>query len=271
MSVEVGTVFGAAEREQRVTEAPSSVTIVTAEDIRTFGWRTLAEALSSVRGFYVTNDRNYTYVGRARLRPAERLQQPRAGAGQRPPLQRQRLRPGARRPRVPDRPGARRSHRGDPRTGLGALRHQRVLRGDQRRAAAGRGGRRQRIERRSRAASTPIACARAMAAAANPASTRCFSVSHLSSDGQSLLYFPEYDEPDVQLRRQPRRRSANRRRACSGRSAAAGCRVQGAYVSRRKVRADRFLRDHAGRQQLHRRLTAAGSTRWSPARSRARR
>ena len=63
MSVEVGTVFGAAKREQRVTEAPSSVTIVTAEDIRTFGWRTLAEALTSVRGFYVTNDRNYSYVG----------------------------------------------------------------------------------------------------------------------------------------------------------------------------------------------------------------
>jgi len=63
MSIEVGTVFGAARREQRVTEAPSSVTVVTAEDIRTFGWRTLAEALSGVRGFYVTNDRNYTYVG----------------------------------------------------------------------------------------------------------------------------------------------------------------------------------------------------------------
>ncbi|MEO5821624.1 MAG: TonB-dependent receptor [Vicinamibacteraceae bacterium] len=63
MSVEVGTVFGAAKREQRVTEAPSSVTIVTAEDIRLFGWRTLAEALTSVRGFYVTNDRNYSYVG----------------------------------------------------------------------------------------------------------------------------------------------------------------------------------------------------------------
>jgi iron complex outermembrane receptor protein len=63
MSVEVGTVFGAARREQRVTEAPSSVTIVTAEDIRLFGWRTLAEALTSVRGFYVTNDRNYSYVG----------------------------------------------------------------------------------------------------------------------------------------------------------------------------------------------------------------
>jgi iron complex outermembrane receptor protein len=63
MSVDVGTVFGAAKREQRVTEAPSSVTILTADDIRRFGWHTLAEALTSVRGFYVTNDRNWQYVG----------------------------------------------------------------------------------------------------------------------------------------------------------------------------------------------------------------
>src|SRR4051812_416020 len=63
LSVEVGTVFGAAKREQRTSEAPSSVTILTAEEIRTFGWRTMAEALTGVRGFYTTNDRNYTYVG----------------------------------------------------------------------------------------------------------------------------------------------------------------------------------------------------------------
>jgi outer membrane receptor for ferrienterochelin and colicins len=63
LSVEVGTVFGAAKREQRVTEAPSSVTILTAEDVRRFGWRTMGEALASVRGFYTTYDRNYTYVG----------------------------------------------------------------------------------------------------------------------------------------------------------------------------------------------------------------
>jgi outer membrane receptor for ferrienterochelin and colicins len=63
LSVEVGTVFGAAKREQRLTEAPSSVTILTAEDIRTFGWTTMADALNGVRGFYTTNDRNYTYVG----------------------------------------------------------------------------------------------------------------------------------------------------------------------------------------------------------------
>jgi iron complex outermembrane receptor protein len=63
LAVEVDTVYGAARREQRVTEAPSSVTILTADDVRTFGWRTLSEALASVRGFYTTYDRNYTYVG----------------------------------------------------------------------------------------------------------------------------------------------------------------------------------------------------------------
>ena len=143
MSVEVGTVFGAARREQRVTEAPSSVTIVTAEDIRTFGWRTLAEALSSVRGFYVTNDRNYTYVGvRGFGRPSDYNNRvlvlvnghryndnvyDQALLGHEFPIDLV----------------ARRSHRSDPRTRLGALRHQRVLRGHQRGAAAGRGGRRQ--------------------------------------------------------------------------------------------------------------------------------
>jgi iron complex outermembrane receptor protein len=63
MALEVGTVFGASRREQRVTEAPSSVTILSAEDVRTFGWTTMAEVLNGVRGFYTTNDRNYTYVG----------------------------------------------------------------------------------------------------------------------------------------------------------------------------------------------------------------
>jgi outer membrane receptor protein involved in Fe transport len=63
MALEVASVTGAARHEQRVTEAPSSVTVITAADIKTFGWRTLSDVLRSVRGFYVTNDRNYNYVG----------------------------------------------------------------------------------------------------------------------------------------------------------------------------------------------------------------
>ena len=63
MTIDVASVVGATRHEQRVTEAPSSVTIVTSADIATFGWRTLAEILRNVRGFYVTYDRNYTYLG----------------------------------------------------------------------------------------------------------------------------------------------------------------------------------------------------------------
>ena len=48
---------------QKVTEAPSSVTIITADEIRRLGHRTLADVLRTVRGFYVTYDRNYSYLG----------------------------------------------------------------------------------------------------------------------------------------------------------------------------------------------------------------
>jgi iron complex outermembrane receptor protein len=72
LDVPVDSVEGAARHTQRLTEAPASVTVITANEIETFGWRTLADVLKSVRGFYVTYDRNYSYVGvRAFGRPTD--------------------------------------------------------------------------------------------------------------------------------------------------------------------------------------------------------
>jgi iron complex outermembrane receptor protein len=62
MSLDVG-VSGASRFEQRETEAPASVTVVTAEQIRRFGWRTLADVLRSIRGFYVNYDYTYANLG----------------------------------------------------------------------------------------------------------------------------------------------------------------------------------------------------------------
>jgi iron complex outermembrane receptor protein len=49
--------------EQTMGEAPASVTVLTSEDFERYGWRTLDEALQTVRGLYISNDRNYAYLG----------------------------------------------------------------------------------------------------------------------------------------------------------------------------------------------------------------
>ena len=65
-------VFSASKHLEDSRQAPSSVSTITAEDIRRYGWRTLGDALSSLRGFYTSYDRNYTYLGvRGILRPGD--------------------------------------------------------------------------------------------------------------------------------------------------------------------------------------------------------
>jgi len=63
MNTEVTTVTGASKYQQELTDAPASISIITSDDIRKGGYRTLAEVLNSVRGFYITYDRNYSYIG----------------------------------------------------------------------------------------------------------------------------------------------------------------------------------------------------------------
>jgi len=60
---EIPSVFGVSRFEQKVTEAPSFVTLITSDEIEKFGYRTLGEALASVTGFFTTYDRNYLRLG----------------------------------------------------------------------------------------------------------------------------------------------------------------------------------------------------------------
>jgi len=65
-------IYSASKQWQTVAEAPSSISIVTADQIQKYGYRTLADILRSVRGVYIANDRNYSYIGiRGFARPGD--------------------------------------------------------------------------------------------------------------------------------------------------------------------------------------------------------
>ncbi len=56
-------VYSASKHMQSASDAPSSVTVVTTDEIQKHGFRTLADILESVRGFYISYDRDYSFVG----------------------------------------------------------------------------------------------------------------------------------------------------------------------------------------------------------------
>jgi outer membrane receptor protein involved in Fe transport len=57
------TVTGAAKYEQRQSEVAAAVSVITRQEIKAHGWRTLDEALASLPGVYTTYDRQYAYLG----------------------------------------------------------------------------------------------------------------------------------------------------------------------------------------------------------------
>ena len=55
--------YTASKHAQDASETPASVTVITRAEIRAYGYRTLADILQGVRGFWVNSDRNYSYLG----------------------------------------------------------------------------------------------------------------------------------------------------------------------------------------------------------------
>ena len=57
------SIVGASKYPQKQSEVAAAVSVITRQEIKSFGWRTLGEALASLPGVYTTYDRQYTYLG----------------------------------------------------------------------------------------------------------------------------------------------------------------------------------------------------------------
>ena len=57
------TITTASKFSQRISESPSSAVVIRSEEIYSHGWHTLAEALSSVRGFEISSGTDYRFLG----------------------------------------------------------------------------------------------------------------------------------------------------------------------------------------------------------------
>lgn len=56
-------VVSASKFEQRGRDAPSAAQVISGEEIRRHGWRTLTEALNALPGLYASNDKAYDFLG----------------------------------------------------------------------------------------------------------------------------------------------------------------------------------------------------------------
>lgn len=56
-------VSGVSKAQERLLDAPASVTVITADEIRAFGFRSLTDVLNLARGFYTYSDRTYDFIG----------------------------------------------------------------------------------------------------------------------------------------------------------------------------------------------------------------
>lgn len=62
----------AAKYEQNLSSVAASASVITAEDIERYGWTTLDQALRAARGFFISYDRAYSYIGlRGVSRPSD--------------------------------------------------------------------------------------------------------------------------------------------------------------------------------------------------------